>query len=124
MNILIIEDEPLVARSLKRLLEKKGCSVIWESTGNQAIETIRKNDFDRVISDLMLQDISGFDVLEESKKKYTIEEIGEKFIIITAYSSQQVLNKAETYGCIVLSKPFEDLHGAIDTFIQGKSGDS
>ncbi len=124
MNILIVEDEPLIARSLKRLLEKRGCTVTWESSGNQAIETIKSHDFDRVISDLMLQDISGFDVLEESKNKYTIQEIGEKFIIITAYSSQQVLNKAATYGCIVLSKPFDDLHGAIDIFIKGKSGES
>lgn len=105
-------------------MEKKGCTVTWESSGNQAIETIKNNDFDRVICDLMLQDISGFDVLEESKDKYNITEIGEKFIIITAYSSQQVLNKASTYGSIVLSKPFEDLHGAIDTFIRGKSGDA
>ncbi len=123
MNILIVEDEPLIARSLKRLLEKRGCTVTWESSGNQAIETIRNHEFDRVISDLMLQDISGFDVLEESKKKYNIQEIGTKFIIITAYSSQQVLTKAATYGCIVLSKPFEDLHGAIDTFIRGKTSE-
>lgn len=123
MNILIVEDEPLIARSLKRLLEKKGCTVTWESTGNGAIETIRNQEFDRIISDLMLQDISGFDVLEESKDKYNINEIGEKFIIITAYSSQQVLNKAATYGCLVLSKPFEDLKEAIDIFIKGKSSE-
>ena len=123
MNILIVEDEPLIARSLKRLLEKKGCTVTWESTGNGAIETIKNQEFDRIISDLMLQDISGFDVLEESKDKYNISEIGEKFIIITAYSSQQVLNKAATYGCLVLSKPFEDLKEAIDIFIKGKSSE-
>ena len=123
MKILIVEDETLIARSLKKLLERKGCEVVWESSGNKAIETIANFEFDRIISDLMLQDISGFDVIEESKKKYDIGEIGEKFIIITAYSSPQVLSKAASYGCLVLSKPFENLNDAIDTFIKGKSDD-
>jgi CheY-like chemotaxis protein len=120
LKILIVEDETLIARSLKKLLEKRGCEVTWESSGNKAIETIRNNEFDRIISDLMLQDISGFDVIEESKNKYDISEIGKKFIIITAYSSPQVLSKAASYGCLVLSKPFENLNDAIDTFLEGK----
>ena len=123
MKILIVEDETLIARSLKKLLERRGCDVTWESSGNKAIETIATTEFDRIISDLMLQDISGFDVIEESKKKYDIGEIGEKFIIITAYSSPQVLSKAASYGCLVLTKPFENLNDAIDTFIKGKSDD-
>ncbi len=123
MNILIVEDETLIARSLKKLLERKGCHVTWESSGNKAIETIRSSNFDRIICDLMLQDISGFDVIEESKKKYDIHEIGNKFIIITAYSSQQVLIKAASYGCIVLSKPFENLNEAIEIFREGKPND-
>lgn len=119
MKILIVEDEPLIARSLKKLLEKKGCTVTWEPSGNEAIEIIKKDDFDRIICDLMLQDVSGFDVIEDSKERYNHGEIGQKFIIITAYSSPQVLERASQYGCMVLSKPFEDLNEAIDVFIRG-----
>ncbi|MCF8058161.1 MAG: response regulator [Bacteriovoracaceae bacterium] len=120
MKILIVEDEPLIARSLKKLLEKKGCLVTWEPTGNKAIEIIKSESFDRIICDLMLQDVSGFDVIEDSKERYSISEIGQKFIIITAYSSPQVLQRAALYGCSVLSKPFEDLNEAIDVFIRGR----
>lgn len=120
MRILIVEDEPLIARSLKKLLEKRGCEVTWEPSGNKAIEIIKSQEFDRIICDLMLQDISGFDVIEDSKTQYSISEIGQKFIIITAYSSTQVLERAGHYGCIVLSKPFEDINEAISVFIQGK----
>jgi CheY-like chemotaxis protein len=119
MKILIVEDEPLIARSLKRLLEKRGCEVIWEPSGNEAIEIIKKVDFDRIICDLMLQDVSGFDVIEDSKERYDHGEIGQKFIIITAYSSPQVLERAAQYGCAVLGKPFDDLNEAIEVFIKG-----
>ncbi len=121
MKILIVEDEPLIARSLKKLLEKKGCEVTWEPSGNQAIEIIKRQDFDRIICDLMLQDVSGFDVIEDSKERYSHGEIGQKFIIITAYSSPQVLERAAQYGCMVLGKPFEDLSEAIEVFIRGHS---
>lgn len=119
MNILIVEDEPLIARSLKRLLEKRGCEVTWEPSGNKAIEIIRENNFDRIICDLMLQDVSGFDVIEDSKEKYNHGEIGQKFIIITAYSSPQVLERAGQYGCTVLGKPFDNLNESIEVFIKG-----
>ena len=70
MNILLIEDEILVQKSLARLLEKKGAKVKACSTGIEAMEQINNNSFDRIVCDLMLQDITGFDIIEESKKIY------------------------------------------------------
>ena len=119
MKVLIVEDEILIAKSLKKLLSKKGIDAKIQTSGRAAIEDIQQNHYERIICDLMLQDITGFDVIEESKKVYTSSEISQVFIIITAYSSQQILTKASQYGCIILSKPFEDLHGAIDVFIKG-----
>jgi len=116
-KILLIEDEPLIQKSLKKILEKKGAQVSVESSGKSAIQTILTNDFDRIICDLMLQDTTGFDVIEESKKKYSISEIGKLFIIITAYSSPQVHEKASTYGCEIIGKPFEDMEKAIAAFL-------
>ena len=116
-KVLLIEDEPLIQKSLKRLLEKRGAEVWVESSGRAAIKALQREDFDRIICDLMLQDISGFDIIEEAKQSYSSEEIQQKFIIITAYSSPQVLKKAESYGCKILSKPFEDLHAALEIFL-------
>ncbi len=116
-KILLIEDEPLIQRSLKKLLEKRNVIVFVESNGKQAIERILSEDFDRIICDLMLQDVSGFDIIEDAKKKYSLSEISKVFIIITAYSSNQVLEKAQSYGCKVLSKPFLNIEEAIDTFV-------
>lgn len=98
-------------------MEKRGCTVEVESLGRSAIQKILNGQYDRIICDLMLQDITGFDIIEESKKKYSLDEISQIFIIITAYSSEQVLEKASQYGCCVLSKPFNDIQQAIEIFI-------
>lgn len=87
------------------------------SSGTEAIALIRENNFDRIISDLMLTDISGFDILEECKNIFSFQHISKKFIIITAYSSEQVLAKADSYGCKVLNKPFEDIAKVISIFL-------
>ena len=123
-RILLIEDEPLIQKSLKKLLEKRGVSVTVESRGRDAIELIKNLEFDRIICDLMLQDISGFDVIEEAKGRFTMAEISKLFIIITAYSSPHVIEKATQYGCMLLSKPFENIDEALNIFLSsgGTSG--
>lgn len=116
-KILLIEDEPLIQKSLKKLLEKRGAEVTVESRGRDAIGLILNHKFDRIICDLMLQDISGFDVIEEAKGRFTMTEISKLFIIITAYSSPHVIEKATQYGCLLLSKPFENIEEALNIFL-------
>ena len=117
MNILIIEDEILIQKSLKKLIEKRGHTVQATASGIEAIELIKDNQFDRIISDLMLKDITGFDIIEDVKSKYSAEEISHLFIIMTAYSSDQVLAKAKLYNCKILNKPFDNIAKAIDIFV-------
>ncbi|MFZ4712996.1 MAG: response regulator [Bacteriovoracaceae bacterium] len=107
MKILIIEDEILIQQSLKKLLIRRGCEAWTASSGQEALTLIEAQEFDRIVCDLMLQDITGFDIIEESKKKYDENKIKECFIIMTAYSSEQVLSKAREYGCVILNKPFD-----------------
>lgn len=117
-KILLVEDEELIQRSLKKLLESRGAEVDVCSLGKDAIRKIHEIKYDRIICDLMLGDISGFDILEESKKTYQLEDMGDTFVIITAYSSEQVIDKAKKYNCQIISKPFEDLSMALATFLK------
>lgn len=113
MKILIVEDEILIQQSLKKLLERKGAQVDTTANGKDAIKMIINSHYDRIICDLMLRDITGFDILEEIKKKYVAEEIKKIFILMTAYSSDQVLEKAKSYGTKILQKPFNDIQQAL-----------
>lgn len=121
MNILIIEDEILIQQSLKKFLEKFKATVTTTASGNEAVELIKDNNYDRIVCDLMLQDITGFDIIEESKAKYSLDQISKLFVIMTAYPSGQVLSKAKEYNCILLNKPFKNIIEDIKTIIAGKS---
>ncbi len=116
-NILIIEDEVLILKSLQMMLSSKGQSVQTTTMGTTGLELILDNNFDLIICDLMLNDLSGFDVLEGSLKKYSRDEIKNKFIIMSAYNSEQILEKAKSYGCFFLRKPFENIHKTSEEII-------
>jgi len=61
-NILIIEDEEKVSEVIKGYLEKDGYKVQCTPSGLTGIDLFKTNDFQLVILDLMLPDISGEDV--------------------------------------------------------------
>ena len=116
-KILIIEDEILIQASIKKFLEKKGATVSTTISGNESIQMIKDENFDRIVCDLMLNDITGFDVIEECKKIIGIEQIRKKFVIMTAYSSPQVIDRAKEYGCTLLNKPFSNINEAINIIL-------
>lgn len=64
-RILIVEDEPAVARGLKYGLAREGFSIFWADSGKGALELARDEDPHLILLDLRLPDISGFDVCRQ-----------------------------------------------------------
>lgn len=64
-RILIVEDEPAVARGLQYGLEQEGFSVSWADKGQEALTLARKLDPHVVLLDLRLPGMSGFDVCRQ-----------------------------------------------------------
>jgi two-component system alkaline phosphatase synthesis response regulator PhoP len=63
-RILIVEDEENLLEGIKLNLELEGYEVIAATDGIQAVETFTKQRFDLVILDVMLPELSGFNVCE------------------------------------------------------------
>ena len=81
--ILIIEDDPDNLRSVKDVAEDAGFETFCAVTGIKGVELFKSSMPDVVLSDLVLPDIDGFEVLKRIKHiKSSIP-----FIIMTAYSS-------------------------------------
>ncbi len=65
MNILVVEDEPALASVLVRGLEEERFSVQLSVDGKGALQRSEENNFDLVLLDVMLPDMSGYDVVEQ-----------------------------------------------------------
>ena len=68
-KILIIEDEKELARGLKDILEFEGYEVTVAELGKEGLQTVSRKSPDCIILDLMLPDISGYEVCEQIRQK-------------------------------------------------------
>lgn len=116
-NILIVEDESIVAKDIQHSLKKLGYTVVGIcSTGEDAIRTAEELKPDLVLMDIMLKgDMSGIEAAAQIREKYNLP-----VIYLTAYADESTLSKAkvsEPYGYII--KPFKeiDLHTSIEMAI-------
>ncbi len=69
-KILIIEDEKDMARGLKDILELEGYEVSTAGTGREGLQVLGRMEPDCIILDLMLPDLSGYDVCEQIRRKH------------------------------------------------------
>ncbi|NWG75406.1 MAG: response regulator transcription factor [Rubrivivax sp.] len=69
-KILIIEDEKDMARGLKDILELEGYEVSTAGTGREGFQVLGRMEPDCIILDLMLPDLSGYDVCEQIRRKH------------------------------------------------------
>lgn len=113
-NVLIVEDEGIVAKDIQHSLKKLGYNVSGIcSNGEKAISTASREKPDIVLMDIMLQgEMSGIEAANEIRKKYNIP-----VVYLTAYADENTLSKAkvtEPYGYII--KPFKeiDIHTSIE----------
>ena len=79
-RVLIIDDDPLVASSLRRLLASREVQIA--DSGRRGIEMLRENDkFEVVLCDLMMPEVSGMDVYETIFEERP--DLAERFIFMT-----------------------------------------
>lgn len=103
-RILVVDDEQNSREGLTKILMKEGYEVIAAESGETALEEAKKQDFDLVITDLRMPEISGIDVLEKIREEKP--DIG--VIIVTAYGEVNSYLKAMTLGAFeYLNKPIK-----------------
>lgn len=101
-TILVVDDEENAREGLSKILSKEGYSVDMASNGKEAIETLRRQSFDLVITDMKMPLMDGFEVLREIKKMN--ENIG--VIMITAYGEVESYLEAMNMGAFeYINKP-------------------
>jgi diguanylate cyclase (GGDEF)-like protein len=100
-SILVVDDEEIICDLLDSIL-KESYKVVTCRTGKEALTLIAERDFDIVISDLSLPDVSGLDVIKYAKEKDDFTEV----LIITGFASLDSATIAINMGVSAyLTKP-------------------
>ncbi|MGD8916429.1 MAG: response regulator, partial [Syntrophobacterales bacterium] len=82
-NILVVDDENSMREFLEIMLNKEGYQVATAAGGGEAIDLLKKSDFDLVITDIRMKEIDGLEVLKRCKELHPHTIV----IMISAYAS-------------------------------------
>jgi CheY-like chemotaxis protein len=81
-KILVVDDEVMIGTSLRRLLTRKHYDVTVCTGGREALDLLAKaSDFQAILCDMMMPDVSGMDVFEELAR--TAPELAKRVVFMT-----------------------------------------
>lgn len=101
-NILLVDDDAAIRRTLTRLLAMEGYNVLPASNGAEAIQFASQVNFDLVLLDLMMPGMDGWDAYEQLASKHP--EL--LFIMITARPNQHFSALSAGIGAL-MEKPLD-----------------
>jgi len=104
MRVLVLDDEAIVCKSLTKALGKLGFQVTAFEDPEQALARIDQEPFDIVVTDVIMGDVDGIQVLAHVKQRSPETEV----IIMTAYAMMDLARKAMDLGAFdFIAKPFD-----------------
>ncbi|HKK91515.1 MAG TPA: response regulator [Desulfobacteraceae bacterium] len=112
LEVLLLDDEPIVGRRLKPALDKIGCSVEVFEDPAKAVERMDQKAFHIVVTDIRMEGMDGLQVLGHVQQNYPQTKV----IMITGYAKIDLAREAMGKGVFdFIAKPFkpEDLRQII-----------
>ncbi len=100
-KIMIVDNEVMITDLVKEILEKAGHRVTVANSGKQCIDTLNKGNIDLVLLDIMMPDMSGWEVFQKIKGKSKVAFIS---VVEISKERKDTLTKEGLSGFI--SKPF------------------
>src|SRR5204862_5432812 len=121
--VLLIEDDSAMAQSIELMLKSEGFNVYTTDLGEEGVDLGKLYDYDIIILDLQLPDMSGFDVL----KQLRVNKISTPILILSG--STQVENKVKGLGVGAddyMTKPFhkDELIARVHAVVRRSKGHS
>jgi PAS domain S-box-containing protein len=113
-KILIVDDNPMNTELLKEILEQIGQSSVIAYSGKKALELVETEKFDLILLDIMMPEMSGFEVVEHLKLNSKTSEIPVVFISALNETSDIVKGlDLGSYGYITKPYNSEELKAKI-----------
>jgi len=118
-KIIVVDDEEKICKSVEKILVKNNYEVIHATSAKEAMEKMAKESFSLLISDIVMPDMNGLELLKMVKKEWPLT----KAIMMTAFASTDTAVKAIRLGAVdYLSKPFtpDELRSTVELAVSGK----
>ncbi|MBQ1464901.1 MAG: response regulator transcription factor [Ruminococcus sp.] len=121
MNIVVIDDDRLVALSLKTILEAAGGINVCDmgNSGAQAIELYRTHKPDVMLMDIRMEGMTGIEAGEQILKEFP----DARLLYLTTFSDDEYIMKALNMGAkgYILKQDFEGIAPALEAVMNGQS---
>jgi DNA-binding response OmpR family regulator len=101
MKILVVDDENEILIMVSKLLKRNGYEVVAVGSIGEAAKLIRNNQWDLIISDVMIPYAGGFELVDAVKSESTTP------VIIMTGMSEEVLQTTVTRADVIIHKPFK-----------------
>ena len=103
---LIVDDEESLLAMMRDVLVEAGYAVDAVTSGGEALQLLRQNSYDLIISDIRMPEIDGFQVIEHERQQKNGD--GTQFLLVTGdLLDEQLRNRIQELGARVLYKPFD-----------------
>jgi len=107
-RILVVDDEPNIVRLIQVNLERQGYQVDIANNGQQALDKIRIQRPDLLVSDVMMPEMDGFELLSNIRRDAALEDL--PVIMLTAKAQDRDVMEGYTRGAdMYLTKPFNPI---------------
>lgn len=102
-RVLVVDDNRPLAENLAEILSDEGCVVSMAFTAEAALRAAEEHHFDLVLSDIRMPGMNGVELV----RRLALRDPTSTFLLMTAYTSDQVLTTASQLGVVraVLAKP-------------------
>ena len=121
-KVLVVEDEPAVARMLRISLHAAGFDVVEAVVGREALQILERESADAVILDLGLPDGRGREVLDRLRQA---DDSGfHAWVVISGLDREEATGRYGPLGGHFLAKPFDpwDLVRVLNTLLSERNG--
>ncbi len=99
-KLLVVDDEEAVSDILQKVFSDRGFGVVTASSGEEALELVKKKAFDLMVLDMQMTGISGIEVLKTLKKDRPLLHV----VVLTGHV--EYAEEAKQVGCAALfTKP-------------------
>ena len=95
-NILIVEDDEIMLKAIRNILNKDGYTVISAKDGKEAFEKLENAEYDIVVTDLMMPYANGLEIVSRIRTDDSKKDVG--VIVVSSVGNEETITEAFRLG--------------------------